>query len=79
MSRTIASLEAEVLSLPEEPRLELLHRLLQSFYGGRSAEEARIAAVWMEEAVRRDQEMESGGEAGVAAEELFAQLRSSRR
>ncbi|HEY7863900.1 MAG TPA: hypothetical protein VIE39_09585 [Thermoanaerobaculia bacterium] len=46
MSRTIASLEAEVLSLSEEPRLELRQRLLQSLYAGRSAEEARLAAVW---------------------------------
>jgi hypothetical protein len=79
MIRTVASLEAEVLSLPEAPRLELLQRLLRSFYAERSADEARIARAWAEEATRRDQEMETGQDSGIAAEELFEQLRSSDR
>jgi hypothetical protein len=79
MIRTFASIEAEVLSLPDEPRLELLQRLLRSFYAERPSEEARIARIWNEEAARRDREMETGEDPGIPAEELFAQLRSSGR
>ena len=79
MTRNVATLEAEVLSLPDEPRLELLHRLLQSFYAERPSEEARIARIWNEEAARRDREMETGEDPGIPAEELFAQLRSPGR
>jgi len=79
MTRNVATLEAEVLSLPDEARLKLLQHLLRSFYAERPAEEARIARIWNEEATRRDREMETGEDLGIPAEELFAQLRSQGR
>lgn len=79
MTRTAANLEAEVLSLPDEPRMELLQSLLRSFYSGRSAEERRIAKLWAEEAVRRDREMETGQDPGIPADEVFERLRSPDR
>ena len=35
-----------------------------------------VAEAWMQEAVRRDEEMESGTVAGISAEEVFEELRS---
>ncbi len=35
-----------------------------------------VAEAWMQGAVRRDEEMESGAVAGLPAEEVFEELRS---
>ena len=35
-----------------------------------------VAEAWMQEAIRRNEEMESGAVAGIPAEEVFEELRS---
>jgi len=79
MNRTLAQLEDEVLSLPEESRAQLMERLLTSFREEQGSTDAEIARAWIEEAERRDQAMSSGRELGIPAEEVFRKLRSSLR
>jgi hypothetical protein len=42
-----------------------------------NVQENEITQVWAEEAARRDQDMESGEEPGIPAEEVLQRLRSS--
>jgi putative addiction module component (TIGR02574 family) len=78
MSRTLEQIEDEVLRLPEESRARLMERLLASFQVQAGSDEEGIARAWAEEAQRRDDEMSSGSEKGVPAEEVFSKLRSRR-
>jgi hypothetical protein len=79
MSRTLEQIEDEVLRLPEESRVRLMEHLLLSFQEQAGSEEEGIARTWVEEAERRDDEMSSGREAGLPAQEVISKLRSSRR
>lgn len=76
MSRTLEQIADEVLRLPEESRARLMERLLSSF---EEQDDEGIARAWVEEAERRDDEMSSGSEKGLPAQEVFSKLRSSRR
>ena len=76
MTMTFNQIEAEVLALPEKSRAKLLERLLLSFEEKLQTDE-EVARAWTEEAERRDQEMNSSGELGVPAAEVFKRLRSS--
>jgi putative addiction module component (TIGR02574 family) len=78
VSRTLDQIEAEVLRLPEDARAKLMERLLLSFTEEKDSDE-EVARAWVEEAERRDQEMSSGKEPGIPAEEVFRKLRSSLR
>jgi putative addiction module component (TIGR02574 family) len=73
MPMTVEQLEAEVLKLPEQARLDLLDRLMRSL-AETSAMEPAVAEAWAQEAVRRDEEMESGHVAGIPAEVVFEEL-----
>jgi putative addiction module component (TIGR02574 family) len=75
MPMTIEQIEAEALRLPEEARAALLERLMRSLVDT-SAMDQDITEAWVQEAVRRDEEMESGAVVGIPAEEVFAELRS---
>jgi len=75
MPMTIEQIEAEVLKLPEQAQVELLGRLMRSL-ADTAAIDPDVAEAWAQEAVRRDEEMESGSVAGIPAEEVFAELRS---
>jgi putative addiction module component (TIGR02574 family) len=75
MLMTVEQIEAEVLKLPEQARVELLGRLMRSL-ADTSAMDPDVAEAWTQEAVRRDEEMESGSVAGIPAEEVFEELRS---
>ena len=75
MSMTVEQIEAEVLKLPEQARAELLGRLMRSL-ADISVMDPDVAEAWAQEAIRRDEEMESGSVAGIPAEEVFAELRS---
>ena len=75
MPMTVEQIEAEVLKLPEQARAELLGRLMRSL-ADTSAMDLDVAEAWTREAVRRDEEMESGSIAGIPAEEVFEELRS---
>jgi putative addiction module component (TIGR02574 family) len=72
---TVEQIEAEVLKLPEQARAELLSRLMRSL-ADTSGLDPDVAEAWGQEAIRRDEEMESGAVAGIPAEEVFAELRS---
>jgi putative addiction module component (TIGR02574 family) len=78
MSRTLEQIEDEVLRLPEESRARLMERLLASFQEPAGSDGQDVARAWAEEAQRRDDEMSSGREKGLAAEEVFSKLRSRR-
>ena len=75
MPMTVEQIEAEVLKLPEQARAELLGRLMRSL-AATSVMAPDVAEAWAQEAIRRDEEMESGSVAGIPAEEVFAELRS---
>jgi putative addiction module component (TIGR02574 family) len=75
MPMTVEQIEAEVLKLPEQAQVELLGRLMRSL-ADTAVIEPDVAEAWVQEAIRRDEEMESGSVAGIPAEEVFAALRS---
>jgi hypothetical protein len=75
MPMTVEQIEAEVLKLPEHARVELLDRLMRSL-AETSATEPAVAQAWTQEAIRSDEEMESGHVAGIPAGEAFEGLRN---
>ena len=66
MTMTVEQIESEALKLPEQARADLLGRLMHSL--------TDAAEAWAQEAVRRDDEMESDSVAGVSATEVFEAL-----
>jgi putative addiction module component (TIGR02574 family) len=75
MPMTVEQIEAEVLKLPEQARVDLLDRLMRSL-AETAAMEPAVAEAWAQEAVRRDEEMDSGHAAGIPAEEVFEELKN---
>jgi len=75
MLMTVEQIEAEALKLPEQVRAELLGRLMRSFAGTVALDE-QVGEAWAQEAVRRDEEMQSGSVSGADARDVFADLRS---
>lgn len=75
MPMTVEQIEAEVLKLPEQARVELLERLVRSLTET-SAMEPAVAEAWTQEAVRRDEEMEAGQVAGIPAEQVLEELKN---
>lgn len=75
MPMTVEQIEAEVLKLPEQARVELLDRLTRSL-AGTSATEPAVAEAWTQEAIRRNEELEPGRVAGIPTEEVFEELRN---
>ena len=71
MTMTVEQIEAEALKLPEPARADLLGRLMHSLT---DVADRGVAEAWAQEAVRRDDEMESGSVAGVPATEVFEAL-----
>ena len=74
MPMTVEQIEAEVLKLPEQAQVELLGRLMRSL-ADTAAIDPNVAEALAQEAIRRDEEMESGSVTGIPAEEVFAELR----
>lgn len=72
MSMTLAEIEAEALKLSIEEREELLDRLAASFGDQEGVDEA-----WGEEIARRVAELDANGEAGIPAEQVFAEARAT--
>ena len=64
MTTTLEQIEAEALKLPEEARVALLERLMRSLVDA-SAMDQDFTEAWAQEAVRRDEEMESGAVVGI--------------
>jgi Putative addiction module component len=73
---TIDELKAEALRLNAEERAELASELLFSLD---NLSESEIEKLWLEEAVRRDAELDSGTARAVPADEVFAVARARLR
>ncbi|MBI5506368.1 MAG: addiction module protein [Deltaproteobacteria bacterium] len=76
MAETTKDLESEALQLPAEARARLAERLLASLD---SETDAQLDAIWLAEAERRLDELESGRAIGVSADEVIADARSKLR
>ena len=69
MPRTLESIQAEVLNLPQADRARLLERLIASL-----DRDAEIETAWDELAIKRETELESGAIDAVPLEEVVARL-----
>jgi hypothetical protein len=78
MARPVEQIEAEALELDQSDRARLAHRLLLSLEPV-VEDAAEVEKAWIEEALRRNAEMESGEVEGIPGEEVFRSLRASRR
>jgi putative addiction module component (TIGR02574 family) len=72
---TIDELKREALQLDPSTRASLARDLLVSLDDLSEAETERL---WLEEAVRRDEEMASGKVKPIPMDEVFAELRAAR-
>ena len=72
---TIDELKREALGLDVSTRASLARELLVSLDDLSEAEAERL---WLEEAVRRDEEMATGQVKPIPMDEVFAELRASR-
>ena len=72
MVKPVEDLQAEVLNLPPAERALLLERLIVSLDA-----DPEIQRAWVQEAQRRDTEIESGAVAPVPGEEALARIRAS--
>ena len=72
MSTTLEALEAELLKLLPADRSRLLDKLIASLDADGAVEEA-----WMQEARRRDDEIESGAVQAIPGEVVLAKLRAA--
>lgn len=71
MSTTIEDLQSQVLDLPAEKRARLLELLIASFEPKTEAQEA-----WIQEAVRRRDEVRAGKVKMVPGDEALARVRA---
>ncbi len=67
----IESIQEAALRLQPAARVALTHALVESLA---TLSEAQVAELWLEEAERRDDEMESGRVVGIPGEEVFRRL-----
>lgn len=74
MPTSIEALEAEVLGLPAAERSRLLERLIASLDA-----DPEIRKAWVQEAERRDAEVDSGAVSLVPGEQVLSRLRSDLR
>ncbi len=72
---TIEELKREALQLDAPQRADLARELLGSLDGLTENETERL---WLEEALRRDEEMASGQVSPIPMDQVFAELRASR-
>lgn len=70
---SLEELKAEAMKLSPEARAQLAHALLVSLD---DLSEAEIAKLWLDEAIRRDQEIEAGEVTLRDAEEVFQDARA---
>ncbi len=73
---TIEQIEAEVLALPKDAQVLLLARLLERL-GQDSKIDQEITGCWVEEAEKRDKDMDAHDAVGIPADEVFQQVRAS--
>ncbi|MGV8082519.1 MAG: addiction module protein [Coriobacteriia bacterium] len=73
---TVDELKRQALSLDAPSRADIARELLVSLD---DLSEAEVERLWLEEAARRDREMASGAVGPLPMDEVFAELRASRR
>lgn len=73
---TVDELKLEALRLDAPARADLARELLVSLD---DLSEEEVERLWLEEAVRRDHEMASGAVKPIPMDEVFAELRASRK
>jgi hypothetical protein len=73
---SIDELKAEVLRLDPETRADLARELLASLDG---LSEDEVEKLWIDEAIRRDEELDSGVARAYPADEVFARARARRK
>lgn len=71
MPTPVPDLEAEVLGLPPEDRARILERLIASF-----EPKSRAQKAWMDLALRRQQDVQSGKAAMVPGDDALARVRA---
>ncbi len=71
MTTSVHELEAEVLGLPAPDRARILERLIESF-----DHDSKVADAWLDEALRREAEVESGKVTMVPGREAVARIRA---
>lgn len=72
----VEELKEEALRLSPETRAYLARELLASLD---AMGEAEIERLWMDEAIRRDEELDSGAVRAYPADEVLARARSRRK
>jgi putative addiction module component (TIGR02574 family) len=70
---TIEELRAQALRLSPSDRARLASELVQSLD---ELSEAEVEKLWIEEALRRDADLEAGGARSIPAAEVFASARA---
>ena len=73
---TVEQLRRAALALDPSSRAFLAHDLLNSL---ESLSDAEIEQLWVEEAVRRNAELDAGTAGSISAEEAIARARARRR
>ncbi|MEO0249067.1 MAG: addiction module protein [candidate division WOR-3 bacterium] len=73
---SIEELKMEALRLSPEARAYLARELLASLDG---LSEAEIEKLWIDEAIRRDEELDSGTARAYPADEVLARARTRRK
>ena len=73
---TIDELKAEALRLDPEARAQLASELIVSLD---ELSESEIERLWVEEAMRRDTELDNGTARSIPADEVFAAARARLR
>jgi len=73
---TIEELKKEALRLAPEGRASLARELLSSLD---SLNDAEIEQLWIEEAIRRDKELDSGAVGASPADEVLDRARARRK
>ena len=66
-------IESAALALTPEARLRLAHALVRSL---ESVDPETIRELWIDEAERRDTEMDDGSTSGVSGEQVLARIRT---
>ncbi len=73
---SVEELKEEILRLGPEARAYLARELLASLD---AMSESEIEALWMQEAIRRDEELDSGTARSYPSDEVFDRARSRRK
>jgi hypothetical protein len=73
MTMTVADLEAKILELDPKERARLAQRLLESL---ETLSEAEVEVLWLEEADRRDRELDADPSRAISGAEVLREARS---